>query len=119
MGVDAAGFGRQFNRQNHGLTKPADAVGCGVAQKVAKPDPKGFAVTGPFSRYPPRPHDADGFILEIFGKVIDRCADFVVDGVASRIGRMAQGNQLDIQAAHFQRTNFLRDESFGKPWVAL
>jgi hypothetical protein len=112
--VQAIDAGRQLGGKHQRLAEAADAIGRGVAAQVAEPERTQRLARADF---PPGAQHPQWLEQEIFGQVKHRRTDLIVHCVPARVGRTAQRDDQDLQAAALERRDFLCDERLGEPRV--
>ena len=108
-----------FGSQHQGLAETANPVGGAVAAQVAPPQPPRRTVARQPPRRLPAAQQAQRLLVEIFGQIQNRRANFAVDRVGRRVGRPAQRDNADIEPAFFERANLLRDKGLGESGISL
>src|SRR3546814_6550691 len=77
---------------------------------VAQEGTPGSRVAGAAPRPPPAAQHPQRLLVEVLRQIADRRPDFVVHRMALAVGGVAQGNQLESEAALLQSEDLLRDE---------
>ena len=72
-----------------------------------------MAVSAPSRGHAPR------LVLEVFRQIEDARPDLAMDRMAGAVGRMAQRDDVDVEAALFEREDLLRDESLREARIAF
>ena len=90
-----------------------------IASQIFQPKRKNRFVVGTTSQLPPGAQDAQRFEQQILGQVEDRGADLLVHRMAPGVGRPAQRDDQDIEAATLKRGDLLGDERLGEARVTF
>ena len=77
------------------------------------------ALHGELARTPPRAQHPHRFAQQVLGQVQQGRPDLAMDGMDTLVRRAPHRNDLDIQAAFFERGDLLGDEGFGQSWIAF
>ena len=123
---ECGGNGRRSARCRAAVPTPAPWPGrtggpgcaCGRAP-VLQPDFAGMAPAGQAPGGLQRAGDPRRLVVQVFRQVGDRRLELGVQGVGGLVGRMAEREQVQRQAAPFQPDQFLGDEGFRQPGPAL
>jgi hypothetical protein len=117
--VQAPDVVRQPCREHQRLAEAADAVRRRIAPQIPQPDCAGL----PVARFPsdrqPGAQYAQRLAQQVLRQVTHRGADLVVDRMPARVGRLAQRDDDDVQAAALERGDLLGDERLREAWIPL
>ena len=119
MGMEVNHVGPGLGGQHQGLAEPPDPVGGAVAGQILEPNPPGGAIARHAPAGAPAAPQPQRFTPEIFGKIDDGRLDLIVYGVNMWVRRAPERDDIYGQAARFEGLDFLGDERFGKPRIAL
>jgi hypothetical protein len=112
MRMDAIDVGRGLHRHDACLAEAANAVGRTVPPQVVRERTPCRAVSRQASRPAHGDRDAARLAVQVFGKIGDRRGDFVMDGMARGVGRVAQRDDAEVDPPTLEAEDLLRDEGF-------
>jgi hypothetical protein len=119
MGVQPADFRRQLGRQDQRLAEPPGPVDRRIAAEIGPPAAAGGAIAREPPGAPPAAQAAERLVQDVFGQIENRRLDLPMDGMDGAVGRMAQRDDADVEAARLQPEDLLGDEGLAQPRIAL
>ena len=119
MRIKPAHLGRQFRRQHASLTKPANAIVAGVTAQIRTPDAIGGGIAGQGFRNGARFGHSGRVVIEIFGQIMHRGLQAIMQRVGLRVGGVAQRPDFKWLACVLKGDKFLRNEGLGQAWPAF
>ena len=119
VGVEQPDVRRQLGRQHQRLAEAPHPVGGRVAPQIAQPQPARRGIGRPAPHPAPGGGDPRRLLVEILRQIDHRRGDRPVQVVHRRVGRVAQRDDGQREAAALERQDLLRDEGLGQPRIAL
>ena len=119
MGVQPIGVAGKFSGQHGRLSEPADAVAGRLAGEIGDEGTERGNKTAKSHRAPKSAEDATGFVTEIFRKIGEGGAYFVMDGMTAAVRRMAHGNERELKTGALEPQQLLGDEGFRQSRITL
>lgn len=110
---------RQLARQDQRLPKAPRSAGSRVSPQITQPLSKDAPICAPLPHPPPCAKHAQGFLVQILGKILHWRADLRMHRMHPRIRWMAEGKYQNIESALLEGGDLLGNEGFGQPRIAL